>query len=240
MQWHIGCSGFSYREWKEKFYPQKLPQRRWFEYYAEKYNTLELNTTFYRFPRVKTLQNWYTQSPQKFLFSVKAPRLITHYKKFNDCEKYLSDFYSTIREGLQEKLGPVLFQLPKQLVYDKILLSKLHSSLDPSFQNVIEFRHESWWKKSVYTALAKHNISFCGINHPHLPTDVVVNTPFVYYRFHGAPKLYYSEYNDAVIKSFAEDVMKSRKAKNVFVYFNNTATLAAINNANQLKQYTAE
>ena len=237
MRWRIGCSGFSYKDWKGKFYPEKLAQSKWFEYYTERFDTLELNTTFYRFPQLKTLQNWFTKSPDNFLFAVKAPRLITHYKKFNGCEQLLSDFYTTIRNGLQQKLGPVLFQLPKQVVYEKTFLEKLIGSLDLSFQNVIEFRHASWWKKAVYSILAKNNITFCGINHPDLPIDAVVNTALVYYRFHGAPNLYYSEYDKSIVTAIADKILKAKKAKDVFVYFNNTATMAAINNAAQLKHY---
>ena len=237
MHWRIGCSGFSYKDWKGTFYPEKLAQSKWFEYYATQFNTLELNVTFYRFPQLKTLENWFAKSPNNFLFAVKAPRLITHYKKFNDCKELLADFYNTTGKGLREKLGPILFQLPKQIVYDKDFLQRLITSLDNNFKNVIEFRNESWWRKDVYEALEKAGITFCGINHPQLPTDVVVNTALVYYRFHGSPKLYYSEYTSATIKDMADAVLTTKKPKDVFVFFNNTATMAAINNARQLKEY---
>src|SRR5258708_6683244 len=115
MKLFIGCSGFHYREWKEKFYPEKMPQRKWFDYYSSQFNTIELNVTFYRFPQIKTLQNWYEKSPAEFCFAVKVPRLITHYKQFNDTDQLLTDFYSTTRSGLREKLGPVLFQLPGKI-----------------------------------------------------------------------------------------------------------------------------
>lgn len=237
MQWRIGCSGFSYKDWKGNFYPEKLAQNKWFGYYTERFNTLEVNVTFYRFPRLKTMEDWYNKSPVNFLFAVKAPRLITHYKRFKDCERLLSDFYTTIKDGLRQKLGPVLFQLPPQIAYDKDFLQRMINSLDSAVDNVIEFRHGSWWRKNVYNALAKHDITFCGMNYPGLPNDVVINLSRVYYRFHGAPKLYYSQYDDNTIKSMADAVLKSRKAKDVFVYFNNTATMAAINNAAQIKQY---
>src|ERR1044072_2743501 len=81
-KWWIGCSGFYYREWREAFYPQGLPQRKWFEFYCESFNTVELNVTFYRFPKLEDLQGWYHRSPDDFRFTVKAPRLITHYKRF--------------------------------------------------------------------------------------------------------------------------------------------------------------
>ncbi|MEP7319447.1 MAG: DUF72 domain-containing protein, partial [Panacibacter sp.] len=119
MDWYIGCSGFSYKDWKGKFYPEKLASGNWFEYYAEQFNTLEVNSTFYRFPQLNTLLNWYNKSTDHFLFAVKAPRLITHYKKFTDCKELLADFYQVVQEGLREKLGPVLFQLPPQIIYDE-------------------------------------------------------------------------------------------------------------------------
>src|ERR1044072_6786414 len=94
-KWWIGCSGFHYKHWVGKFYPGDLPQRKWFEFYCEHFDTLELNVTFYRFPQLSSLQSWYKRSPAKFQFAVKAPRAITHYKKFNDIERLISDFYST-------------------------------------------------------------------------------------------------------------------------------------------------
>ena len=102
MKWHIGCSGFLYRDWKNIFYPEKLPQRKWFEYYATQFDTLELNVTFYKFPQLSSLQKWYNDSPPEFLFSLKVPRLITHYKQLKDCESLLDDFYGTV-EGRIER-----------------------------------------------------------------------------------------------------------------------------------------
>src|SRR5215217_6065644 len=104
MRWHIGCSGFHYKHWKDAFYPQKLPQRLWFDHYSSIFNTVEINVTFYRFPQLSFLQNWYDKSAKDFSFSVKAPRLITHYKKFQECDKLLDDFYNTVQKGLKEKL----------------------------------------------------------------------------------------------------------------------------------------
>src|SRR5215210_5140175 len=96
----IGCSGFHYKHWMEVFYPKKLPQRKWFDFYSEHFNTLELNVTFYRFPRLENLESWYKRSTDAFRFSVKAPKAITHFKQFKDTERMCSDFYATTREGL--------------------------------------------------------------------------------------------------------------------------------------------
>ena len=93
--YHIGCSGYHYRHWRGIFYPEKLPMRRWFECYSQQFQTLELNVTFYRFPQLAFLENWYAQSPAGFQFAVKAPQLITHYKQFHGVGQLLGDFYTT-------------------------------------------------------------------------------------------------------------------------------------------------
>jgi uncharacterized protein YecE (DUF72 family) len=237
MQSYIGCSGFHNKDWKEVFYPKGLPQSKWFEYYCSKFNTLELNTTFYQFPRVERLQKWYNKSPADFRFSVKAPRLITHYKRFKESERLLNDFYTAIREGLKEKLGAVLFQLPAKVTYSEDLLMIIVRNLDNSFINATEFRHVSWWNEYVFNELTKHNISFCGASIKGLPAEIIANTSNIYYRFHGLEKLYFSEYSVHFIKNFARQLQLKAKNKTAYIYFNNTATMAAIQNAEQLKAF---
>lgn len=235
-KWYIGCSGFHYREWKEFFYPKGLPQRLWFDYYAERFNTLELNVTFYRFPELKFLQNWYDKSPGDFRFSAKVPRLITHYKQCTDCHSTIGDFYATLREGLREKLGCVLFQMPPQLQYSEETLERILTHVDSSFTNALEFRHASWWNEKVIDTLTKNNISFCGHSYPKLPDDAIINIPTAYYRFHGVPKLYYAQYSNEFIQSIAQKFLENSALETAYVYFNNTATQAALNNAGFLKQ----
>jgi uncharacterized protein YecE (DUF72 family) len=235
MRWSIGCSGFHYKEWKGQFYPEKLAQRLWFEYYSTHFHTLELNVTFYRFPQLSFLENWYNKSPEHFVFAVKAPRLITHYKQFNECCDLLTDFYTTIRDGLKDKLGPVLFQLPPQLKYSDEKLRRILENLDSSFINVIEFRHTEWWREEVKLELSKKGVVFCGISYPGLPDEPVINQETAYYRFHGVPKLYHSPHPETEIEKVADAFRKSKKLKKVFVYFNNTASLAAIKNARYLE-----
>jgi uncharacterized protein YecE (DUF72 family) len=242
MKWHIGCSGFLYREWKEHFYPDKLPQRLWFEHYASVFDTLELNVTFYRFPQLKSLQKWYDTSPDHFSFSLKVPRLITHYKQMKDCESLLHDFYTTVEEGLKEKLGCVLFQFPPKFIYTEERLQLLINNLKPDVRNVVEMRDKSWWDKKIFKVLEEHNIIFCGISHPTLSDHQkpVFNNKDAYYRFHGIPKLFYSEYNDEDLKVVADEILKKKNLKEVFVYFNNTATPAAIKNALWLREYVCK
>lgn len=232
IKWNIGCSGFFYKEWKEEFYPKGLAQSKWFNYYAQHFNTLELNVTFYRFPTIKSLKSWYDKAPEGFTFSSKVPRSITHFKKFEETEQMLNDFYLLLKEGLKEKLAGVLFQLPPQYAYSEEKLEKILKQVNTSFNNVIEFRHESWWRKDVQAILGKNNISFCGVSFPKISfDDAVINTPLCYYRFHGVPRLFYSEYDEAFLEKIFNQVNQNKKVKSAYIYFNNTASLAALRNA---------
>lgn len=237
IKWHIGCSGFSYKEWKEAFYPKGLAQSKWFHYYTGHFNTLELNVTFYRFPTLPALKGWYDKAPDGFSFSAKVPRSITHFKKFEDTERMVTDFYGLLKDGLREKLACVLIQLPPNLAYSPEKLEKIIRQTDSSFKNVIEFRHESWWKKDVMKLLGKNKISFCGVSFPRIANDdAVLNTTTCYYRFHGVPRLFYSEYDESFIEKIYNQVAKDKKTKEAFIYFNNTASMAALHNAKYFQQ----
>ncbi|MGQ0826788.1 MAG: DUF72 domain-containing protein [Bacteroidota bacterium] len=231
MKWSVGCSGFYNKHWKGIFYPEDLPQSKWLNFYCEYFNTLELNVTFYQFPTEERMRIWFKKSSEDFLFSVKAPRLITHYKKFNDCEKLLNDFYQACEKGLKNKLGCILFQLPPSIQYSQEQLDQIISALHPGFKNVIEFRHSSWWDESIYKILAEKEIIFCSINHQKFPTDIITTAPIVYVRLHGNPELYYSGYKSKELNDLHMTIKNDKKIKETYVYFNNTAGDAGIMNA---------
>jgi uncharacterized protein YecE (DUF72 family) len=232
---HIGCSGYHYRHWRGRFYPEKMPMRLWFDYYSQHFRTLELNVTFYRFPQLSFLENWYRQSPADFQFAVKAPQLITHYKQFNNVQQLLGDFYHTLGQGLAEKLGPVLFQLPPRLAHDPDRLARILDCLDSSFLNVLEFRHPTWWRPEVYEALTQRNVIFCGQSHPQLPDAVVATSPALYYRFHGVPDLYRSLYDESFLHRIRDEIQAQAGVQEAYVYFNNDIDASAIGNAQQMR-----
>ncbi|MDB5227294.1 MAG: hypothetical protein JWN78_1487 [Bacteroidota bacterium] len=232
-----GCSGFYNRHWKGVFYPEGIPQSKWFEHYCEHFQTLELNTTFYKFPTPERLKPWFKKSPDDFLISVKAPRLITHFKKLKDCERLLNDFYTACEAGLKHKLCCTLFQLPPGIPYSDEVLQLITEVLYPDFKNVVEFRHESWWNKKVYKTLGEKNIIFCSASHPKLPEEVVVNSSTAYVRLHGTPDMFYSNYETDNLKSLYDTLKKKKKLKEAFVYFNNTAGIAGIQNALEFKKF---
>jgi uncharacterized protein YecE (DUF72 family) len=238
---YIGCSGFSFRDWKGVFYPPDVPPRKWFAYYCTHFNTLELNVTFYRMPELSFFEKLYQQSPPEFRFAVKAPRQVTHYKKFNaEAEPILAGFYATIREGLQDKLGPVLFQLPPKAAYTEELFQRLVDNLDPAFENVVEFRHPSWWEGEVFQQLSRHKISFVGQSHPlPLPDEAVATTNLLYYRFHGVPELYKSEYSQEFLQRIADEVAAIPKLQQVYLFFNNGIGGVGVGDAKKMQQLMA-
>jgi uncharacterized protein YecE (DUF72 family) len=227
-QWRVGGSGFYYPEWKGLFYPDDLPKSKWFDYYCQVFNSLEINGSFYRYPRLNMLTGWYQKSPADFDFSVKVPRFITHFWKFRNVREKLADFYSVVKEGLREKLGCILFQLHPETRYSEEMLDQILASLDPSANNVIEFRDRSWWTKEVVERLKRENVTFCSISYPNLPDDIVKTTDIAYYRFHGVPVLYRSKYGKTKLAEVYSNVRRFSKA---YVYFNNTADGSAVKDA---------
>lgn len=227
----VGCSSYYNRKWMGIFYPADLPSKAWFAYYCERFNTYELNASFYKFPTVKSLDSWYTKSPAGFVFSIKAPKLITHIKKFAECEREIGDFYMACREGLKDKLGCVLFQLPPSFHYTPDRLELVLQSVNPDFKNVIEFRNESWWTQQVFDTFNKHRLIFCSVSYPKLPAKIVATSSTAYIRLHGTPKLFYSEYSPAELDQIQEDIRSVKNLNETFIYFNNTASTAGILNA---------
>jgi uncharacterized protein YecE (DUF72 family) len=239
INWRIGCSGFAYREWKDIFYPAGLAQKNWFAFYATHFNTLELNVSFYRIPTLKSLKGWFEAAPEDFVFSAKVHRSITHYKKLDRVGPELEDFYGLLKEGLGAKLGCVLFQMPPQFSFTDKRLEQVLSCINPEFTNVFEFRHESWWRSDVQQALAQKHICFSGVSFPKITRDeAVTDLPVSYYRFHGVPQLFYSKYEDRFVEQIYKQVKSSPVVSTAYMYFNNTASAAALYNARYLQNLT--
>ncbi|RWX00570.1 DUF72 domain-containing protein [Flavobacterium cerinum] len=232
---YIGCSSYTTLSWKYLFYPEELSKNKWFDYYCKHFNTYELNSTFYRFPTVKTLSNWYNKTPEDFMFSVKVPKLITHIHKFENCKEEIAKFYAICHEGLRDKLGCVLFQLPPSFSYTTAKLELIINSLDPGFKNVVEFRNESWWREDVFKTIRKKNITLCSVSYPGLPSIILQTAKIGYVRMHGNPNLFYSKYDIETINTLKKETA-NKYFEEVYIYFNNTASTAAIINALELKE----
>ena len=232
----IGCSSFNNRFWKGIFYPDNLTASAMFQFYCQYFNTYEFNGSFYKFPTVKIFENWYKKTPENFIFSVKAPKDITHFKKFIGCEELITEFYKVCETGLKEKLGCVLFQFPPSYSFTSEKLQHIIKNLDLNFKNVIEFRHESWWNDEVWNAFLENNITFCSVSHPQLPQTIFTNFSLTYVRLHGVPKMFYSSYSPEELL-YMKNVID---LKSGFLYFNNTASEAGILNALELRKMMKE
>lgn len=162
----IGCAGFSYRDWKGIFYPDDLPSKDYLKFYAQQVNALEVNSTFYHRPQVKTLEKMVRETPDHFRFFIKIPKTITHLKKLDETKEITAEFCNYIHLHLREKLAGFLFQLPPSFHYSGKNLAKVIETVDPAFLNVMEFRHESWWKKVIFQILQEKNIVFAGVSIP--------------------------------------------------------------------------
>ncbi|MBK6266459.1 DUF72 domain-containing protein [Marivirga sp. S37H4] len=236
MQTYIGCSGFHYNDWRGKFYPENLPRKEWLAYYAHHFNSVEINTTFYGLPKEATLKNWYDQVSGNFKFTLKGSRFITHIKKMTKPEESLSNFYYSI-ETLGGKLGCILWQLPGYIHKDMEKLGKFCQALSTDYNNVIEFRHNSWFDEEVYEVLKKYNVSFCMLSAPDdLRNDRVNTTNKAYLRFHGTEQWYSGLYSEEELKNWAKSLQEMKDLQSSYIYFNNDQKARAPENARMMQE----
>jgi uncharacterized protein YecE (DUF72 family) len=228
MKYYIGTSGYSYSYWKGKFYPDGVPVSKWLEYYSKQFNALELNNTFYRFPTVKNLKKAADVTPDDFKFAVKVNKSITHTKRMQNVNEGVTDFTDIVTEGLGKKLGCMLYQLPPSYSFSVDRLNDIINNVDKRVENVIEFRHVSWWKQEIYDTFKEHSLHFCSVSFPGLPEDNIVTGIIFYKRMHGVPELFKSKYNDKELNI--------PKAGTAFVFFNNTMFEAGYENAYSMQE----
>jgi uncharacterized protein YecE (DUF72 family) len=229
---YIGCSGWSYRDWKSTFYPEKLPAKDYFSYYATRFKTVEVNSTFYHFPTSKTVHTWAQQTPSDFKFTLKVSREITHIKRMGQVQELLTNFYG-LAEILQDKLGCFLFQFPPSFKFTGDNLTRIIEHLDPCYKNVLEFRHASWWNPEVIDIIQENHLIFCTVSGFSLPEKLTLTDKVAYLRFHGDP-VYSGCYTQQELLYWAQQI-KVEGAKELWVYFNNTMYAHAIQNATDLE-----
>jgi len=231
----VGTSGWHYHHWIKRFYPADLPKSQWFTHYAQHFDTVEINNTFYRLPKDTSVKRWRHQAPAGFVFAVKANRFITHIKRLRDVAEPLQRFCETV-ELLGEHLGPVLYQLPPGLHKDLELLRQFLKLLDKKRTSVFEFRHESWFCPHVFEMLHRAGAGFCVHDMPGRPTPRVVTGRVIYVRFHGASGRYEGNYTPAQLRDWARWIGDNRAAaRNVYAYFNNDYNAYAVYNAQTLR-----
>jgi uncharacterized protein YecE (DUF72 family) len=234
----IGCSGWNYRHWRERFYPEGLAPPGWLGFYSERFDTVEINNTFYRLPLASSFDRWREESPEGFVFAVKASRFITHLKRLKDVAAPLDLFLSRARR-LEEKLGPILFQLPPNFHRDDERLERFLALLPRDLAFAVELRDPSWAGPDVHAILRCHGVASCVMVHPALREEVVATARFVYVRFHAPPSGV--AFGRARLERWAERLRELAGARRrAWIYFNNDAGGAALEDAATLRELLAD
>lgn len=225
----VGTSGWSYQHWKNNFYPPHLKGKDWLAFYSKKFNTVEINSTFYRLPRKETLKAWKETVGKGFLFAVKLSKLITHTKRLKEVQGPLQTFLD-LAQSLQDRLGPLLVQLPPGLRKDIPLLKEFLGQLGQPYQVAIEFRNTTWFDDEVFSLLEGVRAMFCWHDYGKLRVPRIATCDSIYVRLHGPSGRYKGSYPEEILKALAEDIWKT-SPKRVYAYFNNDADGHAVQNA---------
>jgi uncharacterized protein YecE (DUF72 family) len=232
----IGCSGWNYPHWRERVYPRGLPQRLWLHHYAEIFDTVEVNSTFYRLPRRSSVAAWVEETPPGFLFAVKASRYLTHVRRLADMEEGVARFYERIEPlTISSKLGPVLWQLPPTFRRDDERLASAFARL-PAGRHCFEFRHESWFTEDVYALLREHGVALVIGDHPERPWQAhELTAEWTFVRFHHGSRGRNGNYSERELEEWAGRIALWRTQHEVFAYFNNDWEGYAVSNGGRLQ-----
>jgi uncharacterized protein YecE (DUF72 family) len=237
---HVGCSGWVYKHWRGIFYPEGLPQKRWFERYTEDFDTVEINASFYRLPLASTFEGWREKAPPGFHYAVKVNRFITHMKKLFDCRGEVDRFIELARP-LGDKLGPLLYQLPPSLHKKLERLDTFLGWLPKDLEQVVEFRHKSWYDEDVLALLDSHGVGFVSHDLKGLQSPRWASGRTAYVRFHGSGGKYWGRYSDEALTEWTDwCVEQASLGRSVWCYFNNDIHGHAIEDARTLKSMVGQ
>jgi uncharacterized protein YecE (DUF72 family) len=233
----IGCSGWNYEHWRERVYPKGLPTRRWLEHYAKLFDAVEVNTTFYRLPKRSAVAGWVEQTPESFLFAVKASRYLTHLKRLTDMESGVRRFYERIEPLVESgKLGPVLWQLPENFHRND---ERLASALEhlPAGRHCFEFRHASWFEEDVYALLRNRGVALVIGDNPKRPFQThELTTDWTFVRLHYGRRGRGGNYSKRELEEWRRRIAAWRSKVEVYAYFNNDWEGYAVKNALWLRK----
>jgi uncharacterized protein YecE (DUF72 family) len=238
---YIGTSGWSYRDWRGRFYPDKLPTSRWLAHYAQRFDTVEVNATFYRLPSERAADRWRETVPDGFQFAVKASRLITHYRRLVDVDDALRTFFDRL-ERLGPKLGPILFQLPPDMDRDDGLLDDFLAKLPDGYSYILELRNPAWYDGPIFSLMERRRIALCLHDMPGSQPPLIATADVVYVRFHGPTGHYRHNYPDDALQEWAARLrdLTGNGARLLYAYFNNDIGGAAVEDAERLRKLMAQ
>lgn len=236
---YIGTSGWHYDHWFGPFYPEEMDADEMLPFYAEHLRTAEVNNTFYQLPDAETVKQWRQRAPEKFIFAVKASRYLTHMKKLKDPEEPLANFLERVTL-LEDKLGPVLFQLPPRWRFNAQRLRNFLQQLPGDHRYAFEFRDPSWFDEEAYELLQEAGAAFCIHDMAGEPSPKEVTGDFVYIRLHGPQGAYEGSYDKQSLAGWAGAISTWRQERDVYCYFNNDQAGYAVENAQQLQEMLSQ
>lgn len=237
---YVGTSGWHYLHWKGPFYPPHIKNEDLLRFYAEHFNSVEVNNSFYHLIDKKTFRSWKKVVGKGFLFSLKASRYITHIKRLKPEKVSFQKFFSRA-EALGSTLGPILFQLPPRWKRDVERLRAFLKALPSGYRYTFEFRDPDWFHEETYDLLRKHEAAFCIFELAGLRSPKKVTADFVYVRLHGPGKKYQGSYSSEDLSSWAYESFEwKNKGKEVFFYFDNDEAGYAAQNALKFQEYVIE
>jgi uncharacterized protein YecE (DUF72 family) len=217
----IGTSGWQYRDWRGRFYPERLAQARWLEWYADAFATVESNNAFYRLPERRVFEAWAARTPPDFRMTVKVSRYLTHIRRLRDPEEPVERFVNRVA-GLGPKVAPVLLQLPPQLRKDTGRLADTLDRFPPGMQVAVEFRHATWFVDEVRRLLEDRGAALCLADRRGPLTPIWRTTPWTYLRFHEGRAAPSPCYGRAALATWAERLAGTWSSdEEIWVYFNN-------------------
>jgi len=226
----IGTSGWTYDDWQGAFYPDDVKGAERLSFYATKFDTVEVNATFYRNPAPSAIKAWNTRLGPEFHLVVKGSRAVTHLKKLADFEEALGRCLDRVLQ--LKRLRVILWQLPPSLHKDVERLDAFLHVLPVSVRHAVEFRHESWWDDKVANVLTRHKAAFVAISHPTLPDTWFTTTDFLYVRFHGIERhLYRYDYTRDELSGWVERLKPDLEGRTLYAFFNNDYHANAPRNA---------
>ncbi len=235
----IGCSGYYYTHWKNRFYPEGSKNTEFFRLYQQFFDTVEINATFYHYPTERQVGTWIERSRPDFVFGFKAPRTITHYKKFVLCREEILLFLHLIKPVKDAgKLGVILFQSPPSLQYSGEVLEQFLNELSSGYRYAFEFRNREYYREDIYDILRKEKMDFVTVPHPDEKPYEEVIAPFKYIRLHGSGARYASNYTEDELRDLAQKIVKLDT--DIYCYFNNDYNAYAPHNALRLIQLLQE
>ncbi len=233
----VGCSGWNYQDWRGRLYPEGVGPARWLGLYAESFDTVEINSTFYRLASRDAARRWVEQTPENFLFAAKASRYLTHVRRLRDVGQGIERYYERLEPLVDSgKLGPVVWQLPANFHLDLETLAALLPRL-PAGRHCFEFRHESWFREEVYSLLREHDAALVIGDHAKWPFQArVLTTGWTLVRLHHGRRGRRGNYSESELTEWARRIAQWRRRAEVFVYFNNDWEGFAPNNALSLRR----